>query len=91
MIYGFVLDQLERDADLRGRTLILRYEDVCDDALAVLGRAFDHVALAVPGESLAGMAARLAAPGYYRDGFSAEDAAAIAEETATVAARLGYA
>ncbi len=36
------------------------------------------------------MADRLSAPAYYSDGFTDDDAAAIAEETATVAARLGY-
>ena len=90
IVYGFVLDQLEREPDLRKRTLILRYEDVCADGVATLGSAFEHVSLGLPDDRLRGMADRLSAPAYYSDGFTDDDAAAIAEETATVAARLGY-
>ncbi len=90
-VYGFVLDQLEREPGLRERTLLLRYEDVCADGHAALGRAFAHVALELPEERLAPMAARLSAPTYYSDGFSSEEIAAIAEETVGVASRLGYA
>ena len=91
LVYGFVLDQLERDPALRERTLILRYEDACADGAAVLGRTFAHVALDLPPAQLQTMAGRLSAPTYYRDGFGEAEAAAIAEETAGVAARLGYA
>lgn len=91
MVYGFVLDQLEREPGLRERTLLLRYEDVCADAQAALTRAFAHVALSLPGDRLAAMAGRLSAPTYYSDHFTPDDVAAIAEETAAVAARLGYA
>lgn len=91
IVYGFVLDQLERDPGLRERTLILRYEDVCADGVATLGRAFAHVSLDLPGERLRAMAGELSAPAYYTDGFTEDDAAAIAEETAAVAGRLGYA
>lgn len=88
-IYGFVLDQLERNESLRERTLILRYEDVCADGVAALGRAFAHVALSPPA-GLAEMAGRLSAPTYYNDGFGADEVAAVAEETRAVAGRLGY-
>ena len=90
MVYGFVLDQLERHAALRERVLILRYEDACADGAATLTRAFDHVALDLPSERVAAMAGRLTPPTYYRDDFTADDVAAIADETAKVAARLGY-
>jgi hypothetical protein len=88
-IYGFVLDQLDRDPGLRERTLILRYEDVCADGAAELGRAFAHVSLPPP-EGLKALGGRLSAPTYYRDGFGVDEAAAIVEETRKVAGRLGY-
>jgi hypothetical protein len=90
-VYGFVLDQLERDLALRERTMIVRYEDACGQALATLTAVAAHAGLAFPPERLAEMAAQLSPPSYYRPGFSDAEVAAIREETQAVARRLGYA
>lgn len=90
-VYGFVLDQLERDPALRERTMIVRYEDACGQAAVTLAAVAAHAGLDFPHERLAEMAAQLSPPSYYRPEFSAADEAAIREETGVVAARLGYA
>jgi hypothetical protein len=69
----------------------VRYEDLCDRPETTLAAVFAHAELPVDEAALAGMAARLSQPTYYAPGFTAEEEAAIAEETAAVRARLGYA
>ena len=91
MLYGFVLDQVERDPRLAEATLLVRYEDLCDRPEATLERAFGHAGLPLAPEARAPMAARLSQPTYYGLGFTAEEAAAIATETEAVRVRLGYA
>jgi hypothetical protein len=89
-LYGFLLQQLEEDEELRHRTLILRYEDLCDRSEETLRRLFEHVELSLDDDALATHAARLDRPTYYRPDLGAEDEQALREETATVASALGY-
>ncbi|MFO1067107.1 MAG: sulfotransferase [Geminicoccaceae bacterium] len=89
-VYGFVLDQLERDPGLARHVRIVRYEDACAEPLQTLRAAADHAELEFPDSVLAEMASRLAAPAYYKADFSPAEEAAIAEETGAVAMRLGY-
>ncbi len=89
-VYGFVLDQLERDPALRERTRIVRYEDACAAGTATLAAVAEHTGLTFTPERLAELAAQLSPPTYYRPDLSAADLTAIREETAAVAARLGY-
>jgi hypothetical protein len=91
MLYGFVLDQREADPDLARAVLLVRYEDLCDRPQATLAAAFAHAELPVAADEMAAMAARLSQPTYYRLGFTPEEEAAIAEETAGTRTRLGYA
>jgi hypothetical protein len=90
MLYGFVVAQQERDSAVRQASLIVRYEDLCDQAEATLAAAFAHVGLELAPAEAAAMATRLSKPGYYQLGFSTEEEAVIAEETGAVAAALGY-
>jgi hypothetical protein len=91
MLYGFVLDQLAADPALAGAVLVVRYEDLCADAEAALGRVLAHAGLEVPAAELAPLAARLSRPDYYRPTFTLLEQAAIEEETRAVRQRLGYA
>lgn len=87
-LYGFVLDQAQASPELA--VLLVRYEDLCDRPQETLTAAFAHAELPLTPEAAATMSSRLSKPTYYDPGFSAEDEAVIAEETAAVRARLGY-
>jgi Sulfotransferase family len=92
MLYGFALDQKERDpAGLGEAVHLVRYEDLCDRPEETLTKAFAHAELPLgPGE-LAPMAARLSQPTYYDPGFTPAEEAVIAEETKAVRELLDYA
>ena len=90
MLYGFVLDQREQNPALGEAVHLVRYEDLCDRPEETLIGAFAHAELPLKPGELAPMAARLSQPTYYDPGFTPEEEAVIAEETAAVQARLGY-
>jgi hypothetical protein len=90
MLYGFVLDQRERDPALARAVHLVRYEDLCDRPEATLGTVFAHAELPLAPDELAPMAARLSQPTYYDPGFTPAEEAVIAEETRAVRTRLGY-
>lgn len=90
MLYGFVLDQREQNPALGEAVHLVRYEDLCDRPEETLTRAFVHAELPLEPDELTPMAARLSQPTYYDPGFTPEEEAVIAEETAAVQARLGY-
>jgi hypothetical protein len=89
-LYGFLLRQLEEDEELRHKTLIVRYEDLCDQSEETLRQLFEHVGLSLDDTTLANHAARLGRPAYYRPDLVAEEEKALREETAAVASALGY-
>jgi hypothetical protein len=90
-VYGHVLGQLANNARLAAASLIVRYEDLCDDPEVALATILDHCGLDASRVDLAALAGRLHRPDYYRPRFTDSERAAIASETATVAASLGYA
>lgn len=90
MLYGFVLDQKERDSGLGQAVHLVRYEDLCDRPEETLAAVFAHAELPLDEGELAPMAARLSQPTYYDPGFTPEEEAVIAEETRAVRERLGY-
>lgn len=59
-VYAHVADVLERDADLAARTLVVPYESLCGQPLAILRRILAHCGLDDAG--LAAAAARIATP-----------------------------
>lgn len=91
LLYGFLLDQLDADADLAARTLIVRYEDLCDHAAETLERVFAHVALPLEPPTRDAFARRLSRPTYYVPQFTAEEERDLLAVTAAVRARLGMA
>jgi hypothetical protein len=88
LAYRHVLDRLEADAGLSGRCLLVRYEDLCNRPMQTLSAIWAHIGLAGP--HAGGLADGLCQPRYYAPRFSDQECAAIAEETAAVARRLGY-
>jgi hypothetical protein len=90
MLYGFILAQLEGDPELKGRVMLVRYEDLCDRPGPTLEAVFAHAHLPLDPAALGRMARALSRPTYYELGFTAEEAAVIAAETAATRARLGY-
>jgi len=90
-LYGFVKRQLSNDEDLNNRTLIIRYEDLCDRPEETLLGLFEHVELAIDKASLASHATRLRRPTYYQPDFTEDEKRALRDETEAVASALGYA
>jgi hypothetical protein len=88
LIYRHVADRLAADAALAGRCLLLRYEDLCDCPEATMAAIFRHIGF--PIDQAARIAHGLRQPEYYTPQFSDEEHAAVGEETAEVAERLGY-
>lgn len=89
-LYGFVTEQLEGDEDLRERTMIVRYEELCDRPERTLEAVFAHVGLPLEPAALEAMAPRLSRPGYYKAEFTPDEQAVIRETTLSTMRRLGY-
>lgn len=91
-MYGFLLDQLETDVELRQACLIVRYEDLCRHSGETIDRILAHCDL--PAAPFAAARAKyirkLELPGYYQPDFSPQERQDIEETTQAVAARLGY-
>jgi hypothetical protein len=90
-VHRYVLDLRDRAQDLQSAMRIVRYEDLCAAPRAALEGVLAHCGLAGDGNLLSWAAERFHPPGYYRPGFTAAELATIAEETAEVALRFGYA
>lgn len=90
MLMAFVQGRLAADEALAAATLLIRYEELCARPRERLEEVAAHAGLTFKDADLDRMAGRLSLPGYYDPGFSAADEAVIAEETASVAASLGY-
>jgi len=89
MLYGWLHEELQRHADLRRATLIVRYEDLCDEPLGGLNRMFEHAQL--PSDpAVTEFAATIHPPRYYRPEFTAREDDEIATETRAVAECYGY-
>lgn len=91
-VYRSVLDATDGDDDLAGRTLFVRYEDLCRRPAETIDRIVAHCEL--PAAAFAPVrdeyCSRLSEPDYYRPDFGADDLAAIDRITASTAERLGY-
>lgn len=88
-VYGWLLDQLERDAQLTEATQIVRYEDLCAGPTETVGTLLSHCELGST-EEIESFAQGISAPQYYAPDFTAEEEAIIAEETEEVARRFGF-
>jgi hypothetical protein len=89
-LYNWLADSLEKNAELAAATLVVRYEDLCDDPQ----RASDYLLSACELESSSevnAFAETIESPSYYQLDFSDEEEQIIAEESAEVAERFCYA
>jgi hypothetical protein len=89
-LYEWLADRLAENERLREAALVVRFEDLCSDSIRVLTEVLEHSEL-YNEQLIARHSERLHAPAYYRPEFSAAEEAIIAEETAEVAGRFGYA
>ncbi|MCT7373693.1 sulfotransferase family protein [Chelativorans salis] len=87
-VYGYVASQLE-DPELAAATLVVRYEDLCNNPAATLAAILDHCALADDGLTEAARA-MISAPTYYEPSFTEADRQAISDRTGAVARLFGY-
>jgi hypothetical protein len=87
LLYDHVADQFG-EPKLAGRLLLVRYEDLCDRSFATMSAICRHIG--VPLSHAEQLAVGLRQPDYYAPLFADDERAAIAEETAAVARRLGY-
>lgn len=91
-LYGYVADRLEANPALRDASIVVRYEDLCDETDEQLERLFSQCGLEESAEALVGrFRDEISRPDYYDADFSEKQEAAIVEETSEVAARFGYA
>ena len=89
-VYGFVLDSIEGDPAIAQATLVVRYEEACQNPQAKLAEIAAHAELSFPDDAIAAMAAEISSPTYYDPGFTAAEEAMIRDLTGTTARRLGY-
>lgn len=87
-IYGFVADLIENDPAAARQTLLVDYEELCQEPERVLGQVYRHVELEIAPQSLQEQAARISAPSYYRSGFSDDQVGVIREATDATLARM---
>ncbi len=90
MIYGHLADRLDRNRELRAATLVLRFEDLCGDPAAQLGRLFDHVHLENAGSVIEYFSGRIRTPDDRQWSHNAAQLGIIREETEETAARFAY-
>ncbi len=87
MIYGFVADRLEANAALRESSIVVRFENLCAQPEAVLGKLCAHCGLGTA-TIVQQYVGRLHAPTYYTAKFSDSDREAIEEETGETLSRI---
>ncbi len=90
-LYGFLAERLEQNEKLRDAVRLVRYEDMCEDTEQELGATLEHARLTESADAIvAHFSERISAPSYYSPDFTAEEEAALIEETAEVAGWYGY-
>jgi hypothetical protein len=91
-VFGFVIDQLNRDPELARAVCVVRYEDLCVKPAETIDRILAHTGL--PLEPFAPTRtkyiSKLSLPDYYRPNFTPEERTEIISLTKDVAAHFGY-
>lgn len=88
LVYGYVADLLEANKPLARRTMLVSYEGLCDAPETWLENLHAHCELDTDRRAIAEQARRIAAPAYYRHGFSDRERDAIMSETQAAKARI---
>ena len=89
-VHEFVADQLEQSAAVRKATLLVPFEALCADPLAMLGRVMKHARLSAEKPWLKTLAQRIRAPADRHAAFSERERQTIRRLTAAAARRVGY-
>lgn len=87
-VYGYVADLLERDKSLAHRTILVPYEELCESPEMWLENIHAHCELETDRQSIAELAQGIAAPTYYRHGFSDAECNAISNVTCDAKGRM---
>lgn len=90
-LYRWLASRLACNPALRQATLLVRYEELCDDPERSIARLLAHCGLDDPSGGLARRwGGSIGRPGYYKAEFTADEERAIAQETDEVVAQVGY-
>ncbi|MCA8991618.1 MAG: sulfotransferase [Planctomycetaceae bacterium] len=88
-VYAWTWQQLQENAQLGDATLIVRYEDLCNDPASKLDELLSHCDL--PEDStVAAFAGQIRPPSYYKPNFTDAELAIIAEETSEAMKLYSY-
>jgi Sulfotransferase family len=87
-VYGFVADLVENDATVARQTLLVDYENLCQEPARVLAQVYRHCELEIAPSALQEQAARISAPSYYKSGFSDAEVGLIGAATDAARARI---
>jgi hypothetical protein len=91
MLYRWVGEQQRSNERLRAATLVVRYEELCDQPEYSLRRVFAHCELADPDDAIVHRwVPSVSRPDYYKPSFTTAEDRAIDEEAGEVAATWGY-
>jgi len=90
MVYGYLANLLDSDAQVREAALVVRFETLCAEAAKTLQAVLDHCRLPDAASIIEHHAPAISSPSYYSSGFSANDLEIIRAETAATASRWGY-
>lgn len=90
MVYGYLANLLEADAQVRQAALVVRFETLCTSPAETLQAVLEHCELPDAASIIQLHAPAIRTPAYYSSGFSAADLEIIHAETAVTASRWGY-
>jgi Sulfotransferase family len=90
MIYGYLAQLLNSNAQVGAAARIVRFESLCDNPTETIRAALEHCSLPDGEQCLARYGAEIRRPNYYKTSFSPEDLAIIHEETSGTASHWGY-
>lgn len=90
IVYRHLHDRLTTAPELKEASMIVRFEDLCDGPSAVLAALFDYARLPVATDFVSVASASVRRPSHAASVFTADELAAIHEETRETAALFGY-
>jgi hypothetical protein len=90
MVYGYLANLLDSDAQVREAALVVRFETLCAGPAGTLRSVLEHCQLPDAASIIERHAPAIHSPNYYSSGFSVNDLEIIHAETAATASRWGY-
>ncbi len=90
MVYGYLACLLASNARVRGATLVVPFETLCDAPAETLRAVLNHCLLPDVDRIVQQHASRIRYPSYYKNSLSPKDLEVIRQETAGTASLWGY-